>query len=280
MSSTARLTLCAALTTTLALTACAPVEDLLGEAASSTAERLSEPEVDQVDRDDPFAGTEADDYAEDFETPEAASVGEVGEYPGDRVQEAYDMTAEYLEAVYLEHDAVFDEDNSEFTALLTEQALDWYLEHHGHEDPDLDSRHVPFNLAPNTAEPIGDVVKVDGSMWAETDRDELGQDYLAVHTEYTIVHPVARPGASASVRLVTSHYGEVSFYDPGDGTWEAFPNWWRAVGPTHCLLDEHTFAPAYADEEQQGEDVGGAPDDAYDLESARDEEECSAIRDT
>ncbi|USY22524.1 hypothetical protein NE857_13465 [Nocardiopsis exhalans] len=271
------MTVCAAVSAVLALTACAPVEDFLSDAAWSGVPQNPVPVVDQVDRDDPFGGTRAEDYAEGFEAPEAASIGG---HPADRVQEAYETTRDFLEAVYLEPDAVFDEDNSAFTALLTGQALDWYLEYHGHEDPELDSRGVPFNLAPGTAEPIGDVVKVDGRMWAETARDENGWDYLAVHTEYTIVHPVSRPDGSASVRLVTSHYGEVAFYDPGDGTWEAFPNWWRFVGPAHCLAEEHTFTPAYPDEGQRGERARGVPEDAYDLDNARDQEDCGAIRDT
>lgn len=271
------MTLCVLVSVALPLTACAPLEDFLRDSARSGVPQSPVPVVDQVDRDDPFGGTEAEGYAEGFDAPEAASISD---YPSDRVQEAYDITRDHLEAVYLEPDAVFGEDNSAFTALLTSQALDWYLEHHGHEDPELDSRGVAFNLAPGTAEPVGDVVKVDGRMWAETARDETGWDYLAVHTEYTIVHPVSRPGSSASVRLVTSHYGEMSFYDPGDGTWEAFPNWWRVVGPTHCLMDEYTFTPAYPDEEQRGERVRGAPENAYDLDNARDQEECGAIRET
>ncbi|MGW5880302.1 hypothetical protein ACWFMI_27530 [Nocardiopsis terrae] len=281
MPSPARLALCTAVSAALTLTACAPLQEFLDEAAPTPLSEVSVPLVDRVDRDDPFGGTEAEDYAEGFEVPEASAVGP---YPSGRVQEAYETTRDFMEAVYLDRDAVFGEDNSAFTALLTDQSLAWYMEHHGHEDPELDTRSIPFNLAPGTAEPIGDVVKVDGRMRAEEADDEYGQDYLAVRTEYTIVHPVARPGEPVSVRLVTSHYGEVSFYDNGDGTWEVFPNWWRFVGPTHCLLDEHTFTPAYPDEEPRGERPRGVPDDPYDLEDgpAADgaENECGAIRDT
>lgn len=278
MSFPTRSALCGAVSAMMFLTACAPLQDLLNETVPDTASSTPVPEFDQVDRDDPFGGTEAEDYAEGFDPPEASAVGP---YDEQRVQEAYETTQDFLEAVYLEQEAVFDEDNSVFTSLLTGQALDWYLEHHRHEDFELDSRHTPFNLTPGTAEPIGDVVKVNGDMWAAEAQEESGWEYLAVHTEYTIVHPIARPGEPVSVRLVTSHYGEVSFFDLGDGTWEVFPNWIRSVGPTHCLMDEHTFTPAYPDERPRGDRPKGMPEDAYDLENARgDEWGCGAIQDT
>ncbi|WP_116245776.1 hypothetical protein [Nocardiopsis sp. FIRDI 009] len=275
------LTLAAALT----LTACTPVEEVLQDLADDALEQNGIVILDEVDRDDPFGGTEAEDYAEGFAAPEEAEA--VGPYPRARVREAHELTRELLEAVYLDQDAVFGQDNSEFTSLLTPQSLDWYLENLGHEDPELDTRDIPFNLTPGTAEPIGDVVKVDGRMWAEEASDPNGLDYLAVRTEYTIVHPVARPGEPVSVRLVTSHLGEVSFYDMGDGTWELWPSWTRFVGPAHCLPDQPTWTPAYPDEwpDPEGERPEGRPEDAYDLDNARDrvadqEWECGAIEGT
>ncbi|MEV2275353.1 hypothetical protein AB0I72_07185 [Nocardiopsis sp. NPDC049922] len=276
----------------LTLTACAPfdgvlrdsVEDVLHDVATDTAPIVPTLDFDQVDRDDPFGGTDAEDYAEGFDLPD--EVAAVGPYPTGRVREAYETAQDLLEAVYLNQDAVFDEDNSEFTSLLTGQALDWYLENHGNEDPLLDTRHIPFNLTPGTAEPIGDVVKVNGAMWAEEAVDEYGFDYLAVRTEYTIVHPIARPGDPVSVRLVTSHLGEVSFYDRGDGTWDVWPFWTRSAGPIHCLSDQHTLTPAYPDELPRGERPKGRPEDAYDLDNARDdlesadEGECGTIQET
>ncbi|WP_262391602.1 hypothetical protein [Nocardiopsis sp. CNR-923] len=192
----------------LTLTACARLDgvqwdsvgDVLHDVATDTVPIV---DFDQVDRDDPFGGTDAEDYAEGFDLPDEVSA--VGPYSAGRVREAYETVQDLLEAVYLNQDAVFDEDNSEFTSLLTGQALDWYLENHGNEDPRLDTRHIPFNLTPGTADPIGDVVKVNGRMRAEEAVDEYGLDYLAVRTEYTIVHPIARPGDPVSVRLVTSH---------------------------------------------------------------------------
>lgn len=270
-----RAVLCAAAVAMIALTGCAPAERLLNDVVQDvTGFPITH---DQVDRDDPFGGTEAEEYGEEFTVPEAAAVGE---YPADRVQAAYDATGELLEAVYLDQESVFGGDDMRFRSLLSGQAMDWYEEYRGHEDPTLDSRSLLFHFTPGSAEPIGDVVKVDGRMWAETDEDPYGMPYLAVRTEYTIVHPVARPGEKVSVRVVTSHYGEVSFYDVGDGRWEAWPNWWRSAGPVHCVWDEYTFTPAYSDEMPKGErPKGWIEDDPYDLESSRDmgEEECGAI---
>ncbi|WP_017599898.1 hypothetical protein [Nocardiopsis lucentensis] len=283
MSRLSHTALCVTLAAALTLTACAPVEQLLEDLADDALEQNGIVILDEVDRDDPFGGTEAEGYAEGFDVP--GEIDAVGPYPQARVREAYELTRELMEAVYLNQDAVFDEDNSEFTALLTPQSLDWYLENHGHEDPEIDTRYIPFNLTPGTAEPIGDVVKVDGRMWAEEASDPNGLDYLAVRTEYTIVHPVARPGDPASVRLVTSHLGEVSFYDMGDGTWELWPYWTRSVGPAHCL-DQHTWTPAYPDELPRGDRPEGRPEDPYDLDNAREDAadpdggECGAIKGT
>ncbi|OOC54240.1 MULTISPECIES: hypothetical protein [Nocardiopsis] len=267
---------CAAVLLTLTLTGCVSLEDL-DRYAQSVVTGVPMDSFDQVDRDAPFAGSPAEDYGEGFDTPEAASAGSFTE---EQVAQAYSRTQDLMEAVYLDQDAVFGGDNSEFTVLLSGQSLKWYMSNLDNEEFDLNSRHVPFNLTPGTAEPVGDVVKVDGAMRAEAARDDRGQDYLAVHTEYTIVHPVARPGEPVSVRLVTTHHGEVSFYDVGGGALEAWPNWWRFVGPVHCV-EEYTFTPAYPDEFPEGERPKGVPEDAYDRESTEEpDEECSAIGQT
>ncbi|MFV2196686.1 hypothetical protein [Nocardiopsis sp. LOL_012] len=284
MSFTSRTTACAALCAALTLTACAPVGPLLetlvpdaGAPASTTdPDPVPLADYDLVDRDDPFGGTEAEDYAEDFGVPEAQAVGP---YSEQRVREAYLITEDFLEAVYLDQDSVFGQDDSAFTSLLGERYLDWYEENLGHEDPAQDSAGVLFHLTPGTAEPIGDVVKVNGRMWAEQAQDPYGTDYLAVRTEYTVVHPVARPGELVSVRLVTSHYGEVGFYDLG-GTWDPWPGWWSASGPAHCL-EEATVTPAYPDEWPRGDKPQGPARDPYALEELDPEdEECGTIQET
>ncbi|MFD6949056.1 hypothetical protein A6A08_06775 [Nocardiopsis sp. TSRI0078] len=266
---------CAAALLTLTLTGCVSLEDL-DRYAQSVVTGVPMDSFDQVDRDAPFAGSPAEDYGEGFDVPEAEPAGSFTE---EQVAQAYSLTQDLLEAVYLNQDAVFDGDNSEFTALLSGQALKWYLDNFDSEDFELSSRHVTFNITPGTAEPIGDVVKVDGAMYAEAARDEHGQDYLAVHTEYTIVHPVARPGEPVSVRLVTSHFGEVSLYDVGGEALEAWPNWWSSTGPVHCV-EEYTLTPAYPDEFPEGEEPRGVPKDAYDREEFENQEECEAIGQT
>ncbi|WP_150241256.1 hypothetical protein [Nocardiopsis quinghaiensis] len=275
MSRRASAASCAAVFLTLALTGCVSLDDLDRYAQSVTTGTPMD-SFDQVDRDDPFAGSPAEDYGEGFDTPEAAPAGS---FTAEQVAQAYSLTRDLMEAVYLDQDAVFGEDNSEFTALLSGQSLKWYMDNIDNGDFERNSRHVTFNLTPGTAEPVGDVVKVDGTMRAEEARDDRGQDYLAVHTEYTIVHPVARPGEPVSVRLVTSHFGEVSLYAMGGQTLEAWPNWWSSTGPVHCL-EEYTITPAYPDEFPEGERPKGVPEDAYDRENFEDQEECGAIGDT
>ncbi|WP_159944356.1 MULTISPECIES: hypothetical protein [unclassified Nocardiopsis] len=260
----------------LALTGCSPLQDALARLSHSAVTGTPIDAYD-LDRDAPFAGSPAEDYGEGFETPEAEPVGD---FSREQVEEAYARTRELLEAVYLNQDAVFREDNGEFASLLSGRPLDWYMDNLGNTDPELDTRGLTFNLTNGTAEPVGDVVKVDGAMRAEAARDEQGWDYLAVRTEYTIVHPVARPGDAVSVRLVTTHHGEVAFHDIGLDELEAWPLWWRFVGPAHCL-DEHTFTPAYPDEFSEGEKPGGLPQDAYDREAvAEDPDGCQPIKDT
>ncbi len=266
----------AAVLLSLTLAGCATVHDTLDLFAHSVLTGTPMSTYDQVDRDDPFAGSPAEDYGEGFDVPEAEPVGPYGR---EQVAQAYATTQDLLEAVYLDQDAVFDEDNSEFTSLLSGRVLEWYLEDLGNESLEENSRHLPFNLSPGTAEPIGDVVKVDGWMRAEAARDDQGWDYLSVVTEYTIVHPLARPGKPVSMRLVTSHFGEVAFYDLGDGTMEAWPSWSRASAPVHCL-EEFTFTPAFPDEFPQGKRPRGPLQDAYDLETARDMDECEAVKET
>ncbi|WP_304455362.1 hypothetical protein [Nocardiopsis sp. YSL2] len=279
MSPRKRAALGAAALTMLALTGCAQVLEQTDRFLREEAEQIVGPVTfDQVDPDAPFAGSPAADYGVGFDTPEPAAQGD---FTAEQVEWAHDRTRLLLEAVYLDTDAVFDEDNSEFTGLLTGQSLEWYLDHLGHEDPELDSRGIPFNLTPGTAELIGDEIRVDGRMWAEASQDPNGQDYLAVRTEYVVVYPIARPGDPVSVRLVVTHLGEVAFYDLGDGTLEAWPHWYRGAAPVHCLPDARMFTPAYPDERPDGERPRGlTQDDAYDLEDTRDRDGCGAVKDT
>ncbi|MFE9243873.1 hypothetical protein [Nocardiopsis sp. NPDC006938] len=265
----------AALLLTLPLVGCAPAQEFLDRAAPGV-DALVPLDPDRVDRDDPFAGSPAEDYGEGFPVPDAEAVGP---YTSEQVEYAYAHTQRLLEAVYLNQDAVFGEDNSELMGLLTGQSLEWYMDNLTNEDFELNSRHVPFNLTPGTAEPIGDQVRVDGWMRAEAARDEQGWDYLSVVTEYTIVHPVARPGRPASTRLVTSHLGEVGYYDTGVEELEAAPMWYRAVAPVHCV-EEYTFTPSYDDEMPKGDRPGGVIEDAYDLETTREMDGCGAVGDT
>ncbi|GAB2503760.1 hypothetical protein [Nocardiopsis aegyptia] len=265
----------AAALTVLTLTGCAQVLEQADRFLLETGGPIfGAVDFDEVDRDDPFAGSPAADYGVEFETPEPAAQGD---FTTEQVEWAQDRARLLLETVYLDTDAVFHEDNSEFTGLLTGQSREWYMDNLGHEDPALDSRNLPFNLTPGTAELIGDEIRVDGRMWAEAARDDYDQDYLAVHTEYVVVYPVARPGDPVSTRLVVTHLGEVSFYDLGDGTLEAWPNWYRGVAPAHCLEDEFMFTPAYADERPEGEQPRGRQQDAYDLEDTREQDGCGSV---
>ncbi|KOX19658.1 hypothetical protein [Nocardiopsis sp. NRRL B-16309] len=278
MSPRKRAALGAAALTALTLTGCAQV---LEQADRFLLEQgghmVGAVDFDEVDRDDPFSGSPAADYGVGFDTPEAAAEGD---FTAEQVEWAQDRTQLFLETVYLDTDAVFDEDNSEFTGLLTGQSLEWYMDNLGHEDPELDSRHLPFNLTPGTAELIGDEIRVDGRMWAEQAQDPYGQDYLAVRTEYVVVYPIARPGAPVSTRLVVTHLGEVSFHDRGDGTLEAWPNWNRGVAPAHCLPDQFTFTPSFPDERPEGEQPRGRTQDAYDLEDTREWQGCASVEGT
>ncbi|WP_249188350.1 hypothetical protein [Nocardiopsis sp. MG754419] len=120
---------------------------------------------------------------------------------------------------------------------------------------------------------------MDGEMRVEEATDEYGLDYLSVVTEFTIVQPVARPGRPVSTRMVVSHLGEVGFFDTGGERWEAWPLWERAVAPAHCV-EGHYFTPFFGDEAPEGERPKGPELDAYDLDDARDMEECGAVGDT
>ena len=264
---------------TLTLTGCALVPDTLEDlAGSASAPSDSLNPYDEVDRDAPFAGSPAEEYGVGFPDPPEAEA--VGPYDADQVADAYERTQEFLDATYLNQDAVFKEDNGAFVELLEGQALDWYLEEFDNPDPELNARSLNYNLTPGTAEPIGDQVRVNGRMWAQESTDEYDQDYLSVTTEFTIVHPVARPGEPVSTRIVVSHLGEVAFYDVGTDELEAWPAWYRAVAPAHCLEDQITFTPAFGDELPEGERPKGGKQDAYDLEDAREMDECVSVKGT
>ncbi|WP_249188351.1 hypothetical protein [Nocardiopsis sp. MG754419] len=107
----------------LCLTGCAsPQDTLAGGADASVVPTIPEHPFEEVDREDPFAGSPAEGFGTEFVVPEAT---EVSSCTSAQVAEAYDRTREFLEVTYLDQDAVLGEDDSAFVALLEGQALDW-----------------------------------------------------------------------------------------------------------------------------------------------------------
>lgn len=157
---------------------------------------------------DPFAGTPATAYADGEQglvMPEARALGGLTEKETAR---ALERVRRLLSAAHLDPATVRGERPEEFIRLLHPRQREEFLRHLDDPGPS-GTRTWLFSLAPGTAEPVGDVVKVSG----ETTVSAREGGGVTIETDYLFVHPVARPGSpQTTTRVVEHHRGEFSAY--------------------------------------------------------------------
>ncbi|MBX6387232.1 MAG: hypothetical protein IRZ07_30365, partial [Microbispora sp.] len=157
--------------------------------------------------DDPFAGTPAAEYADGEQglvMPPARPLGGLTE---EEVGRALLRVRRLLSAAHLDPATVRGGRPEKFIRLLHPRQRETFLSRL--DDGPSGTRSWLFSLAPGTAEPVGDVVKVSG----ETTLSKRSGGGVSIETDYLFVHPVGRPGASPIVtRVVEHHKSEFSAY--------------------------------------------------------------------
>ncbi|XVQ88652.1 hypothetical protein ACQP2K_14915 [Microbispora siamensis] len=210
----------------------------------------------------PFAGTPAVAYADGEQglaTPAAHALGGLTEK---EVGQALQRVRLLLSAAHLDPATVRGERPEEFARLLHPRQREEFLRHLD-DKGDSGTRSWLFSLAPDAAEPVGDVVKVSG----ETTISERAGGGVTIETDYLFVHPVSRPGAPLIVtRVVEHHSSEFSAYREGGKlvVWLAADK--SALFGANCDPDDGFVHPRFPGD-PPGARPSGEPVDPYDRAS-------------
>ena len=143
---------------------------------------------------DPFAGTPADDWADGAAGIVLPAATAVGGYTAAQVDLAYETTRKLLLAGYLDKRTLLGGAPTAFADLLTNLQRTEFLQglnktgvdKHGYL---LSTRGYVMSFWPGSAQLIGSVIKVQGTMRAQA-AIVGGHPELAIHVDYIFVYPV------------------------------------------------------------------------------------------
>ncbi|QES56137.1 hypothetical protein DEJ51_19855 [Streptomyces venezuelae] len=205
-------------------------QDAKAPLAAETARPTAPPppvDPDQPTLKEPFRGSPALQWADGaagIEVPEATAVGWL---PKEKVAEALQQVRQFLVAANLDPATLRGERPATALALLdpqqpdVPQRLEQYLTRPTAQDTPV-TLFTRFD--PAAVKPVGDVVKVRGSMRVE--EGEPGE--VRVVTDYTFVHPMSKGGTSVQ-RTIVRRQITLSLLDPAR---------WKATGD-RLQLHEH-----------------------------------------
>ena len=171
----------------------------------------------------PFLGTPAQSYADGKAGIVIPAAHPVGGYTAAQVQAAYRVTRRLLIAANLNGPTLAGGAPNAFANLLTAQQRATFTR--GLDRIGLNARGVPrstrgwvTSFAPGTTQLVGNVIKVHGSMQAESGLN--GQWHvLQIHADYLFVYAVEAPGNPATLmRIVVRSVVDddlAAYTDPG-----------------------------------------------------------------
>ncbi len=174
---------------------------------------------------DPFAGTPAEQWANGAAGIIVQPAKPVGTFTTAQVADAYATTKKLLIAALLDKQTISGGTPAEFARLLADRQRSQFLAGLNARGTQQDgqarsTRKMVMSFAPGTAELVGSVIKVHGTMSATTVH-ESGAVVLAINVDYTAVYPVEHPGQPGDWMRVLAH--QFGFY--------AFAPWDSPSGP-------------------------------------------------
>ncbi|MEV6952747.1 hypothetical protein [Streptomyces sp. NPDC051183] len=250
--------------------------------APETARPTAAPPESYPDRptlQDPFKGSPALQWADGaagIEVPEATAVGGMSK---EQVADALAKTRQFLIAANLDAATLRGERPAAALALLDPRQpevpgrLERSLTHPSAEDTpvELFTRFDPAEVTP-----VGDVVKVRGSMRAEP--GERGE--LLVVADYTFVHPLTKGGASVQ-RTIVRRQVTLALLDPA--RWETTRGRLQARSYTaewsnvECEAADGFLHPYFPQDVADGPEPTGPASDPYDRSQDIKGEGCGTI---
>jgi hypothetical protein len=172
---------------------------------------------------DPFAGTPANTWADGARGIVVPAAKPVGNFTAAQVEAAYKTTRNLLIAADLNEPTLLGGAPTAFADLLTSEQRAQFLGGLNKKGADksgysLSTRMWVMSFAPGSAQLVGSVVKVQGTMSAKSVSDS-GTTALAVTVNYVFTYAIEPPGAPTDwMRFLAHQYGSFDFAqwdDPG-----------------------------------------------------------------
>jgi hypothetical protein len=147
---------------------------------------------------DPFSGTPADRWADGAAGIVLPAAAPTGPYTKTQVKDAYQTTRELLVAADLDKQTLLGGAPTAFADLLTSPQKAWFLDGLRKKGVDkqgyaLSTRTMVMSFAPGSAQLIGSVIKVNGTMHGKAVRDRDGSYEFDVDIDYIFVYPIQPP---------------------------------------------------------------------------------------
>ena len=182
---------------------------------------------------DPFAGTPADGWANGAAGIVTPPARPVGGFTAAQVAAAYATTRKLLIAANLDGQTLLGGPPTAFAKMLTAEQRQTFLAGLDKKGLDkggsrLSTRTWVASFAPGSAELIGNVIKVHGTMSARPIR-ESGTVALAIVVNYIFAYAIEPPHDQANwMRLLDHQYGSIDFA-PWDDPGGALEPWDRTI---------------------------------------------------
>ena len=208
---------------------------------------------------DPFAGTPADGWADGAAGIVPPPAGPVGGFTAARVAAAYATTRKLLIAANLDRQTLLGGQPTAFAKLLTPSQRAEFLAGLNKKGVQkggypVSTRKWVASFAPGSAELIGNVIKVHGTMSARAVR-ESGTVVLAIEVNYIFGYAIEPPHHPADwMRLVDHQYGSIDFA-PWDDPGGALEPWDRTIignAGVQCGTTDGYIHPDYPSDRSVG----------------------------
>jgi hypothetical protein len=201
---------------------------------------------------DPFAGTPADQWADGAAGILIPAAKPVGPFSAAQVAAAYTATKRLLIAETLDKQTLEGGAPTAFIDLLTPSARSQFLSGLNVRGAyptgqSRSSRSYVESFAPGTAQLIGSVIKVKGSMSAQTYR-QSGMLVLAINVSDLVTYPIERPGQPGTwMRVVADVYGFFAFahWDNQSGSLQPWEQTIVANSGVQCPMTDGWVHPVY-----------------------------------
>jgi hypothetical protein len=256
---------------TSALAGAAPFQSAFASPSSKVTpiNRLTGPPAD------PFAGTPADHWADGAAGIVVPAARAHGSFAAAKVHEAEETTKKLLVAAYLDRQTLLGGAPTAFEKLLTNQQRAGFVKDLSStgvskDGSSLSSRIMVTSFAPGSANLIGSVIKVHGTISARAGTDR-GSTVLYITVNYLFVYPVEPPHSPEDWMRVVGHtFGTVEFGDWAQASTPFEP--WVQVENDHagveCNTGDGYVHPDFPNGPPDSVSATGTPVDPYSQSTA------------